>query len=62
VLGRMVATLVNEKQKPGNYEISWNGLTSSGEKVPSGVYFYQLRLSDGIENSIIRTKKMILTK
>ena len=52
ILGREVATLVNEKQKPGNYEVSWDGT-----KQPSGVYFY--RLSCGNYSS---TKKMILLR
>ncbi len=37
ILGREVATLVNQKQKPGNYEVKWD---ASNE--PSGVYFYRL--------------------
>jgi polyhydroxybutyrate depolymerase len=52
ILGREVATLVNQKQKPGNYEVEWNAINQ-----PSGVYFYQLQTGDFIE-----TKKMILMK
>ncbi len=52
ILGREVATLVNQKQKPGNYEIEWNG-----NDKPSGVYYYRLTTFD---NSI--TKKMMLVK
>ncbi len=37
ILGREVTTLVNQKQKPGNYEVIWDA-----SKKPSGVYFYQL--------------------
>jgi hypothetical protein len=52
VLGREVATLVNEQLKPGTYEVEWNGINS-----PSGVYFY--RLTAG---SFTETKKMVLIK
>ena len=52
VLGREVAALVNEKQKPGNYEVVWNA-----DKYPSGIYFYRLQTEKYIE-----TKKMILLK
>jgi len=52
VLGREVATLVNEAKMPGEYRIQWNA-----ESVPSGVYFYRMR----VENSS-DTKKMILMK
>jgi hypothetical protein len=52
VLGKEVATLVNEKQKPGSYEVEWDASEFS-----SGVYLYKLRNGD---YSI--SKKMILLK
>jgi len=55
VLGSEVATLVNEQQQPGTYEVEFNvGQTSS---LSSGVYYYQLRAGDFVE-----TKKMILLR
>ena len=52
ILGREVATLVNEEKPAGSYEVKFigNGLTS-------GIYFYQLKAGDYSE-----TKKMILLK
>ena len=38
VLGRAVATLVNEKKQPGEYNITWDA-----GSLPSGVYFYRLQ-------------------
>lgn len=52
VLGKEVATLVNEKLSTGSYEIDWN---ASG--YPSGVYFYKLSAGDFVD-----VKKMILVK
>jgi len=52
LLGREVATLLNEEKPSGIYEVEWN---AAG--LPSGVYFYQLR-ADGF----VETKKMILMK
>jgi hypothetical protein len=52
ILGKEVATLVNEEKQPGNYYADFNG---SG--LSSGIYFY--RISSG---SFISTKKMILLK
>jgi hypothetical protein len=52
VLGKHIVTLVDEKQKPGNYEATWDALRFS-----SGVYFY--RITVGIFSE---TKKMILMK
>ncbi len=52
VLGREVATLVNEKQSPGNYKVKFDA-----SKLNSGAYFYTLRAGD-----FVSTKKMILLK
>jgi hypothetical protein len=52
ILGREVARLVNQKQKLGNYEITWEASNQ-----PSGVYFYQLSVGPFLE-----TKKMILLR
>jgi len=52
LLGREIASLVNEYLTAGNYTIEW-----SGSNLSSGVYFYQIRSGD-----FVATKKMILQK
>ncbi|MFH1194502.1 MAG: T9SS type A sorting domain-containing protein [bacterium] len=52
ILGREVATLVNEEKPAGNYEVIFNG-----EGLPSGVYFYSLHAGN-----FHQTKKMLLLK
>jgi|WetSurMetagenome_2_1015567.scaffolds.fasta_scaffold09436_2 aminopeptidase N len=52
ILGKEVATLINEKLKPGIYEA-----TFYGGNLSSGIYFYQLKAENFIE-----TKKLILLK
>ncbi len=52
ILGKEIATLVNERMQPGTYEVSFDG---SG--YPSGIYFYSF--TSGIFSE---TKKMILIK
>jgi hypothetical protein len=52
VLGNEVATLINEQQQPGSYEVEFNA-----DKLSSSVYYYQLRAG-----SFVETKKMILVK
>jgi hypothetical protein len=52
ILGREIATLVNEEQKAGNYKVEFNGANLS-----SGVYFYQLRAGN-----YTATKKLLLLK
>lgn len=53
--GEQITTLVNEKLSAGEHEIIWNGTNSSGTRVPTGVYFYQL-----FSNQKSETKKMLL--
>lgn len=57
VLGQQVAILVNADQQAGSYTVRWDGVTDSGIRAASGVYFYQL-----CAGTYISTKKMVLTK
>jgi len=69
LLGREVATLVNEPIKPGTYDITWNA-----EGMPSGVYLYRMSVSpsarrdlvptsrDGQTAGFTETKRMLLVK
>ena len=52
LLGKEVATLMNEKKTPGFYELNFGG-----EKMPSGIYVYRLEAG-----SFSSSKKMILLK
>lgn len=52
ILGSEVATLINEHQNAGTYEVEWDASNYS-----SGVYFYKLHTAKFIE-----TKKMVLTR
>jgi len=51
-LGQEIATLVNEKQNAGKYEIKFDA-----SRLPSGIYFYSIRVND-----FVQTKKMTLLK
>ena len=52
ILGREVATLVNEQKPPGIYMVQWD---ASG--VASGVYLYRLETG-----GFIGTKKMLVVR
>ncbi|MDE3057243.1 MAG: phosphodiester glycosidase family protein [Bacteroidota bacterium] len=52
VLGREVATLVNEQKSPGTYEVQFDG-----SRLSSGVYFYRLTAGNFVD-----TKKFVLMK
>ncbi len=41
-LGKLVRTLIDEKQPNGNHKVEWNGLNMFGVRVASGVYFINL--------------------
>lgn len=56
LLGREVATLVNEEKPAGSYELEFNP-ESSIKNPASGVYFYRLQAG-----SFVETKKMILLR
>ena len=52
ILGREVAKLVNEKLKPGTYEVEFDG-----SNYASGVYFYKM-----VTNNFSETKRMLMIK
>jgi hypothetical protein len=60
VLGRKVATLLNEKYNPGKYQISWNGRDESGNPLSSGVYF--ARISQWGIDLINKPRKLVILK
>ncbi len=52
VLGKEIATLVNEEKLPGNYKVDFDA-----SNLASGVYFYRLQAGD-----FVSTKKLMLIK
>jgi len=52
ILGKEVVTLVNKKQKTGNYEVKFNASNLS-----SGVYFYRIQ-----SGNFVQTRKLMLLK
>ena len=52
IMGREVATLVNEQLSPGTYSVDWNA-----SSFPSGIYFYKI-----ISGDFTETKRMIFIK
>ncbi len=52
ILGREIKNLVNKKELPGNYEVTFNA-----SNLPSGIYFYRLQAG-----SFSDTKKLVLLK
>jgi len=57
VLGQKVNELVNSIQHAGYHEVKWDGKNQLGQRVGSGIYFYQIRTA-----SFRQSKKMVLIK
>ena len=58
ILGKEIATLVNEKLNPGTYEIPFSINQYTNNQLSSGIYFYSLF----VDNKLIETKKLTLIK
>ena len=52
LLGREVVTLVDQRQEPGGYSVTWNA-----SRFPSGAYFYRLQVGE-----FVAVKKMVLIR
>ena len=57
ILGKEVATLINQQTTAGYHIVYWNGKDNRGENVASGIYLYRLTAGNFSE-----TKKMNLLK
>ena len=60
ILGKEIATLVNEEKPAGIYVVEFNGT-----ELASGIYFYRLQAGDpstGSGQGFVETKKMVLMK
>ncbi len=63
ILGSEVATLVNEYQLPGKYNVEFNVETLQAASLPSGIYLYTIKIRDASLGSVFsETKKMVLMK
>jgi hypothetical protein len=55
--GRLVRTLLAERQEIGAHSIRWDGRNNDGRMAASGMYFYQVKF----DHSVL-SKKMLLLK
>ena len=57
MMGKVVKTLVNEEQEKGRKIVEWDATNNDGNKVSSGMYFYNMQTSE-----FSQTKKMLFLK
>jgi len=57
ILGQKVASLVDNKQNAGRYQIQWEGKNQEGEDVTSGLYILRFSTSD-----FVQSKKLLLLR
>lgn len=57
ILGRSVATLLDEIQSPGSYRVEWNGKNRFEQAVSSGIYIARLQAA-----GTLSSKKMVMLK
>ena len=57
LLGRRVATLIDEFQPAGRYEVKWSRNDNGGKPLASGIYFYRIKT-----DASITTRKIMLLK
>ncbi|MFO7896816.1 MAG: T9SS type A sorting domain-containing protein, partial [Candidatus Cloacimonadales bacterium] len=55
--GQLINTLVDESQTAGTHSVVWDGTSTRGDELSSGVYFYKIK-----SGKFTSTKKMILLK
>ena len=46
ISGRVVRTLVDERREAGSFTVRWDGRDGTGSPMPSGVYFYQMKVGE----------------
>jgi flagellar hook assembly protein FlgD len=57
IVGQRVITLVDGYREAGSHTVTWDGRSSSGNSVSSGVYFYRLEAGE-----LVASRKMMLLK
>jgi hypothetical protein len=62
MLGQEVATLAHAVQAAGRYDAVWDGRSSLGTQVSSGVYFYRLEARGSSGHSYTNFRKMVFLK
>ena len=61
MMGRQIATLVNDRQQAGMYQAEWNAADQQGNSVANGIYFCRIEIVTSDKAEVI-TRKMLLMR
>ena len=62
LIGQQVRVLVDKDQRAGSYTAEWDGRSSRGFGLTSGIYFVRLTVNSAGKQAFTSTKKMILMR
>ncbi len=62
LIGQPVRTLIDKPQAAGTYSLEWDGRSSEGLELTSGIYFVRLNVTNGAGRAFTSTKKAILLR
>ncbi len=65
ILGREVVRLINQEMGPGYHQVVWDGVTTRGWEVPSGIYIARLSIippTAGVTPVHSKSIKMLLSR
>jgi hypothetical protein len=62
LIGQPVRTLIDKPQSAGTYSVEWDGRSTGGPDLSSGIYFVRLNVTNGAGQAFTSTKKAILIR
>jgi glycosidase len=62
LIGRHVATLVDDRREAGSHTVVWHGVNNNGMQMGTGVYFYRLTANMPGGSGSVLVRKMLLLK
>ena len=62
LIGQPVRMLIDKPEPAGTYAVDWDGRTSDGLELTTGIYFVRLNVTNGAGQAFTSTKKAILIR
>lgn len=62
ILGQEVKTLVDEYKEAGHFTIHWDGSNNRGREVASGVYIYRIEIQTVNQETMAKSRKLMLLR